>query len=453
MGLQSQPGVTPLDVLARSGTVGAGGAGFPTHAKLGRPAEVLIANAAECEPMLYTNQELLKREAPRIIAGLMAAADLVGPSRVVLAIKGKYKESIAAVKAALAEAGDPPVEIFTLRDYYPAGDEHAIVQAVTGRVVPEGGLPLDVGVVVQNVETLANLASAMEGRPVTEKWVTVTGAVRQAVTVKAPVGAPMSVLIDAAGGATVAEWAIVEGGPMMGKVVTDPSQPITKTTGGIIVLPTDHRLITRPQLDIAQEARRTKTSCIRCTQCTELCPRYLGGHDLRPHQIMQSLALFPTSNDVYDQAWLCSECGLCEVFSCPMGLSPRRILGSLKRQFGGEGRRYPKRPKTLQVRPAAEDRRVPGKRLVHRLGLDPYDRPAPYQDLGVAVRSVKLLLRQHVGVAAAPLIGPGERVERGQMVAEIPPGKLGAPVHASIAGVVTQVTDESISIEEVGGVA
>lgn len=444
---------SPLELLAQSGTVGAGGAGFPTHVKLAKPAEVLIANAAECEPMLYSNQELLKRDAPRVIAGLLAAAEMVSPNRVVLAIKGKYKDAIAAVQDALARAGDPPVEIFTLRDYYPAGDEHAIVQTVTGRVVPEGGLPLDVGVVVQNVETLANLAAALEGTPVTEKWVTVTGAVRQAQTLRVPIGTPLALLVEAAGGATVPGWAIVEGGPMMGRVVTDPSQPVTKTTGGLIVLPSDHPLVARPQLDISAEIKRARTSCIRCTQCTELCPRYLGGHDLRPHQIMQSLALFPISDSVYDQAWLCSECGLCEAFSCPMGLSPRRVLGSLKLQFGAAGRRYPGAPKSLQVRTAATDRRVPGKRLLQRLGLDPYDRPAPFQELALPVRSVRLLLRQHVGVAAEPCVRPGDQAVKGQLVAEVPAGKLGAPVHASISGIVTEVTSEWIAIEEVGRVA
>ncbi|MHB9144773.1 MAG: 4Fe-4S dicluster domain-containing protein [Symbiobacteriia bacterium] len=451
--LRSGTGRSALDMLAQSGTVGAGGAGFPTHAKLARSAEVLIANGAECEPMLYSNQELLKREAPKLVAGLLAAAEMVSPNRVVLAIKGKYKDAIAAVQAALTEAGDPPVEIFTLRDYYPAGDEHAVVQAVTGRIVPEGGLPLDVGVVVQNVETLANLAAALAGTPVTEKWVTVTGAVRQAQTVRVPIGTPLALLVEGAGGAAVPSWAIIEGGPMMGRVVTDPSQPVTKTTGGLIVLPSDHPLVVRPQLDISAEIKRARTSCIRCTQCTELCPRYLGGHDLRPHQIMQSLALFPIGDSVYDQAWLCSECGLCEAFSCPMGLSPRRILGSLKRQFGAAGRRYSKDTKVLQLRAATADRRVPGKRLVQRLGLAPYDRPAPFQEFALPVRSVRLLLRQHVGVAAEPCVRPGEPVVVGQRVADVPAGSLGAPVHASIAGVVSQVTSDWIAIEEVGRLA
>lgn len=440
----------PLDLVARSGAVGAGGAGFPTHVKLSATAEVIIANAAECEPLLYTNQELLQTEAPQVVAGLLAAAEMVGASRRVIAVKSKYKAAVAALERALAVAGGEAVEIFALDDYYPAGDEHAIVSSVTGRIVPEAGIPLDVGVVVLNVETLANVAASMDGRTVTEKWVTVTGAVGQPVTLRAPVGTPMQILVQAAGGATAADWAIVEGGPLMGRVVLDRGQPITKTTGGLIVLPRSHPMITRPLLNIEVERRRARSACIRCTLCTELCPRYLQGHDLRPHQVMQSLALFPTPDPVYDQAALCCECGICEVFSCPMGLSPRRVLGALKREFAAQGRRYPKRPKAYRFRSDHLYRRLPGKRLLQRLQLSEYDRPAPLRDGLLAVRSVTLPLRQHIGAPARPVRAVGDRVRVGDLIAEVPEGKLGAPVHASIDGVVTQVTPDWIRIEEVG---
>ncbi|MFZ5826550.1 MAG: 4Fe-4S dicluster domain-containing protein [Bacillota bacterium] len=439
--------MSALELVARSGTVGAGGAGFPTHAKLSRPVEVFIANAAECEPLLYTNQELLQREAAAVVEGLLAAAGMVSATRTVIAVKAKYKEAIRAVEEALAAAGGPAVEIARLPDYYPAGDEHAVVSEVTGRIVPEGGLPLDVGVVVSNVETLANLAAALKGEPVTQKWVTVTGAVREPVTLKVPVGTPMALLVAAAGGATEPDWAIVEGGPMMGRVVLDPSRPVTKTTGGLIVLAKTHPLVARPLLDIAVEKRRAKTTCIRCTLCTDLCPRYLQGHDLRPHQVMQSLALFPESDPVYDQSWLCSECGICEVFSCPMGLSPRLVMGHFKRQFGAVGRRYPKRPKEYRFRNDHQYRRIPSKRLLTRLGLSGYDRSAPFKPFQPDVPAVTLMLRQHIGVMAEPVVREGDRVERGQLVAAVPEGKLGAAVHASIAGTVSQVTSEWVRIE------
>jgi Na+-translocating ferredoxin:NAD+ oxidoreductase RnfC subunit len=443
-------GAAALELVARSGAVGAGGAGFPTHAKLGARVEVLIANGAECEPMLYTNQELMRTEAATVVAGLLAAAEIVGAVRTVLAVKAKYTEPIAALNAALKAAGAAAVELFLLPDFYPAGDEQALVAEVTGRIVPEAGLPLDVGVVVINVETLANVAVALQGQPVTHKLVTVTGAVKRPVTLRVPVGAPMSALIAAAGGPTVSDWGIVEGGPLMGRVELDPERPVTKTTGGLIVLPLGHPRISRPRMDVAVEYRRAKTACIRCCRCTELCPRYLQGHDLRPHQVMQSLALFPLSDPLYNQAWLCCECGICETFSCPMGLSPRLVLGNLKRQFGAQGRRYPRQPKEYRRRTDYQIRRVTGKRLLRRLGLDGYNRPAPLVEEPLTVPAVSLLLRQHVGVPAVPVVAEGDRVKVGQTVAEPPAGKLGAAVHASVDGVVTRVTAELIRIEGVG---
>jgi Na+-translocating ferredoxin:NAD+ oxidoreductase RnfC subunit len=441
--------MTPLELLAASGTVGAGGAGFPTHMKLSaKNVEYLIMNAAECEPLLHTNKELILHDARLVIDGLLAARELVGAAHTVIAIKSHYHAVIAALEAALKEAGNPQVSIHGLPNYYPAGDEHAIVNEVTGRVVPEAGLPLDVGCVVQNVETLANVAEALRGRPVTAKWVTVNGAVKEPVTLKVPVGTPIAALVAAAGGATVRDWAVVDGGPMMGKVVTDPSRPVTKTTCGLIVLPRSHPLIDRPLLSIAVEQRKTKSACIRCRMCTDLCPRYLQGHDLHPHQIMQSLALFPLTDAIYDQAWLCCECGICEVFSCPMGLSPRLVLGHLKKAFGAEGRRYPQKAKTYALRTGYELGRIPGKRLLLRMGLDPYDRPAPYRPAALHPPQVTLPLRQHIGVQALPVVKEGDRVTLGQLVAEVPAGKLGAPVHASIAGRVTQVTAEAICIAE-----
>lgn len=442
--------MTAKEALALSGAVGAGGAGFPTHVKLSARVEVLIANAAECEPLLHSNQELIRHDAPAVIAGLLAAAEMVQAKRIVIAIKAKYKEPIAILQRAIEAAGDPTIEIHRMPDFYPAGDEHVIVSEVTGRIVPENGLPLDVGVVVQNVETLANVAAALKGQPVVDKWVTVTGAVANPVTLRVPVGTPIADMVAAAGGATVADWVVIDGGPMMGRVITDPSRPITKTTSGLLVLPRSHPAADRRLLDIRIEARRAATTCIRCRLCTDLCPRYNQGHDLHPHQVMQSLALFATTDAVYDQSWLCSECGICEVFSCPMGLSPRRVMAQLKQEFGAAGRRYQKTPKEYAFRNGALDRRVTGKRLLVRMALDQYDRPAPYVDTALRPSEVILQLRQHIGAAASPLVKQGERVERGQLIAEIPPGKLGAPIHASVTGTVTEVTADEIRIREVG---
>ncbi len=147
--------------LAReAGVVGAGGAGFPTHVKLAGRAEVVLANGASCEPLLLSDPHLLEQETASVLEGLRLAMARVGAGRGVVCLKGKHQEALARVRGACA--GDPSLAVFVLDDFYPAGDEHVLVHEVTGRVVPEAGLPIAVGVLVQNVETLRNLARARE---------------------------------------------------------------------------------------------------------------------------------------------------------------------------------------------------------------------------------------------------------------------------------------------------
>lgn len=206
------------------GVVGAGGAGFPTHVKMQARAECFILNAAECEPLLHKDKELLQHHTAQIIAGMKIARDMVGASRCVIGVKNKYEQVIAKLEKALPKG----FEVMPLRDTYPAGDEFILVYDVTGRVIPPGGLPLDVGCVVNNVETMLNLGG--DG-PVTHKFLTVVGAVPNPCTIRVPVGISIREAIDAAGGPLPPEYAVILNGVMMGKLCTDLSTPVTKTTG------------------------------------------------------------------------------------------------------------------------------------------------------------------------------------------------------------------------------
>jgi Na+-translocating ferredoxin:NAD+ oxidoreductase RnfC subunit len=165
-------------------------------------------------------------------------------------------------------------------DCYPAGDEFVLVYDVTGRVIPPGGLPRDVGCVVVNVETLVNIGS---DKPVTHKYLTVAGAVRTPVTLRVPVGLPIREVIDAAGGAAVPMFRALMGGVMMARLAADLDEPVTKTTGGVVVLPSDHFLIRWHQQEWRQIERIAKSACDQCRFCTEMCPRYLLGHPIQPH--------------------------------------------------------------------------------------------------------------------------------------------------------------------------
>ena len=145
-----------IDTVKDAGIVGAGGAGFPTHVKLNAKAEYFIVNAAECEPLIETDKYLCRTFADQIVEAVLATAAHIGASRKVIALKGKYKEEIASLQAAIDRA-HADIEIFQMPTFYPAGDEQTMVQMVTGRSVPERGLPLDVGAVVDNVGTMHNL--------------------------------------------------------------------------------------------------------------------------------------------------------------------------------------------------------------------------------------------------------------------------------------------------------
>lgn len=177
-----------VEQVRAAGVVGAGGAGFPTHVKLGAKAEYVIANGAECEPLLRVDQLLMQRRADRVVRGMELAMQATGAKKGVIATKAHYEGAVKALRAALGNRNDSPLHL--MDSYYPSGDEKTIIYEVTGRVVPSARLPADVGCVVSNVATLCNIADAVEGRPVVDKDVTVGGDVPHPLTVTVPVGYP-----------------------------------------------------------------------------------------------------------------------------------------------------------------------------------------------------------------------------------------------------------------------
>ena len=205
-----------LAELARqAGIVGAGGAGFPTYKKLLGQADTVIANGAECEPLLYKDKELLKRYPQDVLGGLDLLRRATGATKAVIGIKRKNKQTIRAVRPIASTFG---IEIAELDDVYPSGDEVDLVYHVTGRQVPTGGIPLAVGVIVDNVETLYNLYRASQGTTVSRSLISVVGAVAKPATFWAPVGMSYRQAIQYCGGDTAADLAVLDGGPMMGKV-------------------------------------------------------------------------------------------------------------------------------------------------------------------------------------------------------------------------------------------
>ena len=194
-----------VEQIQEWGVVGAGGAGFPTHVKLKASAQTILLNAAECEPLLHKDKELLLAHAPQVLDGLEAARQLVGAERAIVGIKGKYAEVIDMIRPRLNSA----TSIQELTDSYPSGDEFILVYDCTGQIIPPGAIPLAVGCIVINVETVLNLDRAA---PVTHKYLTVAGAVANPVTVCVPIGSSFATCIEQAGGATCDDPFVLVGG-------------------------------------------------------------------------------------------------------------------------------------------------------------------------------------------------------------------------------------------------
>ncbi|MCX6616373.1 MAG: SLBB domain-containing protein [Acidobacteria bacterium] len=427
------------DSIHDNGVVGAGGAGFPAAVKLRAKAEVVIVNGAECEPLLHKDKELMLHHGAEMLRGLRAAMARAGALQAVVGIKEKDQAVIQAITPQLP-AG---VRVFPLSDTYPAGDEFLLVYDVTGRVIPPGGLPLNVGAVVLNVETLVNIG---RNRPVTHKYLTVAGAVKEPVTLRVPVGISLGEVIQAAGGATVPLYDVLMGGAMMGRLASGPEEPILKTTGGAIVLPREHGLITRYRLPWSAIYRIGKSACDQCVFCTELCPRFLLGHPIEPHLAMRALMFAPEKDRMIAGTLYCCECNLCSLFSCPETLDPKNVCAHDKVAAREKNLKWQGDPNEVRPHSMYPARRVPIRRLMQRLGLQSFRNVGPLEDRPLKPKRVVLPLEQHAGAPAAPVVRAGERVKEGQLIAAPPEGKLGANIHASISGRVSKV-DGAITIE------
>ena len=442
-----------LEQIKEAGIVGCGGAGFPTHVKLNCTVEYLIINAAECEPLLRTDRWLMIHKAGEIVSAAGMIGAMTGAHTIYIALKETYRDEIAALETAIAAAG-AGIKIYKMRNFYPAGDEQIMVCDVTGRTVPPAGIPLDVGCVVSNLATVYAIHQASLGQPLTGKYLTVTGAVASPCIVHAPVGTSFSDCLKAAGGSLLTDYHVVAGGPMMGKccsMAEAAELTVTKTTSGFILVKDDTPLVQNHQIPVAVTLRRAKMSCIQCSYCTEMCPRYLTGHPLKPHLIMRKLAYAGSPEEVLadesvKQAMICSECGLCETYACPMGLQPRQVNVYVKNLLRQRNFRYPKPDTVFKELEERSHRKAPSKRMAIRLGVDEYYDYHIDECVTVTPKAVTIPLHQHIGAPSLPLVRPGDKVTAGQLIGAIPENALGANIHASISGTVTGVSASQITI-------
>ena len=435
-------------LVCDAGVVGEGGAGFPAHVKYDTQVETVIANGCECEPLLYTDQHIMLHHSHGIVQAMQALVSVTGAVRGVIAIKRKYTKVATLFEQAMVGTG---LELAQLDNFYPAGDEFVLVHEVTGKTIPPLGLPKDVGAVVANVGTLLNVSRALENTPVTSKVVTVTGEVAKPSLIEVPVGTSIATCIEYCGGAVVDDPVYVLGGPMMGRIVDDDdtlkAEMITKTSGGIIVLPRGHYLHTANTIPLEVLQKQAAVCCIQCRYCTDQCPRYLLGHGFETHKVMRAFSAGVDAAMEAVQAHMCCECGVCELFSCPMRISPRRINALLKQRFSEQGHQYdgPRvvNPAQSALRPY---RKVPVERLAYKIGIAGYMGIHPEYTDTPPPRRVCIPLHQHIGAPAIARVKVGDAVKPGDLIGAIPDGALGANIHSSIQGVVTEV-GSSISIE------
>ncbi len=429
------------DLIREAGVVGAGGAGFPAHIKAMSSAGIVLANGAECEPLLRADKLMMTLHPEKIVRGLKAMMESTGASEGVLCVKKKNTKAIEALQRVIK--GESGVRLFPLDNYYPAGDEQQMVYEVTGKVVPTGGIPLDVGAVVCNVTTLAQISDALDTKPVTERFVTVAGEVKRPVTLCVPVGTPFEELIKAAGGPdSMGGYTLIVGGPATGRLSRDWGEAVGKTTGGVIVLRSDHPLVLK-KTDTGLDLKLAKAACSQCNMCTEMCPRNALGLGVEPHKAMRAAfmgqgSLLGDPNGVFS----CCDCGICTYYACNFGLSPSRMMMRMKQALAAGGM---KSEKKVKGNPAPDFLKVPTYRLMARMGIAKYDADTPLAQ-SPDIRHVRLPLKEHIGSPSLPVVKQGDTVEKGQLVAKIPEGRMGAMVHASISGTVAAVTDTYIEV-------
>lgn len=290
-------------MVSEAGIVGMGGATFPTHVKLSppkeKPIDVVILNGAECEPYLTSDHRLMLERSKEIVEGLRILMRILNVRKGHIGIEDNKPDAITAMRAAVAGASD--IVVWPVKVKYPQGAEKMLIQAITNRTVPAGGLPMDCGVVVQNVGTAVAVYDAVRyGRPLIERFVTVTGrGVKEPKNFLARIGTPFSQLVAEAGGLTEDAAKIISGGPMMGMSQYTLDVPVIKGTSGILILPR------------SEVSTKAYGPCIRCARCIDACPMLLQpsliglfiekGHyaDAKDYHVMD-----------------CFECGSC-TYVCP----------------------------------------------------------------------------------------------------------------------------------------
>lgn len=428
-----------------AGLVGDGGAGFPSYAKLADGADTLLINGSECEPLLYTDYMLMKREMPMILAGIQAVVWSLHISRVLFCVKGHTAKRLSLSDG---DSLGTRITVKVLPDVYPIGDEISLIYQATGRVVRPGNLPITKGVIVYNVETMYNLGRMVKFfEPVTMKWLTVGGDIDEPRVIRVPIGTPVADLFERLGIDVDEDHVVLDGGPSMGKIINHNTAEVGKTTKALIVLPKDVRAIEAKSLNERVAVTRAETACCQCTRCTDMCPRSLLGYPLEPHKMVRTAMGAAKVNPVMVlSATLCCGCGICESLACSQGISPRVVINNYKALLAKNKMRYVA-DEDVEVKEERDFRMIPSEKWAQVLGAKRFDKLAVWGGELRDFDRVELALGRYIGIPSTPAVKDGQIVHVGDIVAAASAG-LSVPQHASIHGRVT-VTDKKIIIDKV----
>ena len=430
--------------IAKAGIVGAGGAGFPTQFKLAKGMDYLIINGAECEPLLYTDYQILTHFGKELIDTLHELLEICEIKQGIIGIKKKYNELISTLRDYTQRY--PEIHIQAVDNIYPVGDEVTLIYECTGRVIPRGELPVSQKVVEINVETLLNIERCLRnGEPVTHTYMTVGGVVPNPKVVKAPIGIKVRELLKLIGIEDLEDKSILVGGPMMGQF-GDLDTLITKTTKGILILPQAHILHKLKGSPDMSAVKRAMSSCSQCRMCTDLCPRNRLGHKVEPHKVMNAIANGLTTHyEGIETALGCCGCNVCSYFACHHELSPSKFMALIKKELLAHGERG---IKDLNPIPKKEiGTKVVASRLTSRIGLSQYDQKAQWDEITLIPSRVTISTSQHIGKKAKVLVQAGDQVEVGSLIAQMDEGGISANIHASVTGKVLCVQEDQIIIE------
>ncbi|MBQ8408263.1 MAG: 4Fe-4S dicluster domain-containing protein [Clostridia bacterium] len=428
--------------------VGAGGAGFPSYAKLAEGAELLVINCAECEPLIYTDFMLMREKMDKIVGGAQIVMEKTGMKHTYISIKEHRGHMLGYTDGQVL---GEHVTVKLLPNVYPMGDEINLIYETTGRLVQPGKLPISEGIIVFNGETVYNVWRAYNmHRPVVSDWFTIGGDLPQRYVVKTPIGTRLKDVFDQLGIIFNEEThTLINGGPSMGKVDSLATAIVEKTSKSFLIIPNTARAAMNKKVAIDDMLRRAASACCGCSRCTEMCPRHTLGYPIEPHKMIRVANGSAAADhpELITTATLCCSCGICAEVCC-QEISPKDVILNLKGILAKNKMRFTPGNEVYKVSEDRPYRMISSHKWEDMLGVHKFDVVPEFVFEKLKVKRVEIPMASHIGAKAIPVVKVGDMVEEAQLIANAAEG-LSVPQYASMAGKVTYVDQNKVVIEAI----